>query len=51
MKNCGLGFNIGHGLFVGWVDLPISFVVFLRRTNLNAGHLLAVSETQQNGRK
>ena len=47
-----LGSNIGHGLFVGWVDHPDIFVGFLRlrRTNLPASHFCAISETQQNGR-
>jgi len=49
----GLGSNIGHGLFVGWVEHPYIFVGFLRlrRTNLRASHFCAISETQQNGRR
>ena len=46
----GLGSNIGHGLFVGWVWHPDIFcwVSFLYPTYLPA-IFLAVSETQQNG--
>jgi hypothetical protein len=46
------GSNIGHGLFVGWVEHPDIFCwVSSPRTNLLAIHFLAVSETQQNGRR
>jgi hypothetical protein len=46
----GLGSNIGHGLFVGWVEHPDIFcwVSFLNPTYVPA-IFFAVCETQQNG--
>jgi hypothetical protein len=34
----GLGSNIGHGLFVGWVESRRGGIGFLRRTKLRASH-------------
>jgi len=50
--NFGLGSNIGHGLFVGWVEHPDIFCwVSPRRTNLHVSHFCAIRETQLNGRR
>ena len=47
----GLCSNIGHGLFVGWVEHPDSFVGFLRPGGPTyvPAIFFAVSETQRNG--
>jgi hypothetical protein len=52
LRIMGLGSNIGHGLFVGWVEHPDIFcwVSFLDPTYVSA-IFFAVSGTQQNGHR
>jgi hypothetical protein len=52
VREKGLGSDIGHGLFVGWVEHPDVFcwVSFLNPTYVPA-IFFAGGETQQNGQR
>jgi hypothetical protein len=43
--------NIGHGLFVGWVEHPTALLGFDPQSNVGVSHFCGISETQQNGRE
>ncbi len=51
-KKRGLGYNIGHGLFVGWVEHSDIFCwVSPPADQIAYQPFFAISETQQNGRR
>jgi len=53
LKKKGLGPNIGHGLFVGWVEHSDIFCWFPppQADQPTYQPFFAISETQQNGRR